>query len=95
MNIPDVASDACCRNTVELSVDVEARDGGRGICSMSIGIASRWHAKIAFMMGMYWCAKSVEGEAVTNRIRDWILLLSFAVRLAVGLLVDAPVRDSV
>jgi hypothetical protein len=76
-------------------VDVELREGGSGICSMSIGIARRWHAKIAFMMGMYWCARSVEGEAVSNRIRDWILLLSFALRLAVGLLVEAPVRDSV
>lgn len=43
---------------------------GRGSCNMSMGMDRRWQAKMAFMMGMYWWARSVEGEADINRIRD-------------------------
>ena len=71
----------------------------RWIESMSMGIASRWHAKMAFMMGMYWCARSVEGEAVRRKMRDWSLFLSSAeVAVARGLVDGSeeamPVRDS-
>lgn len=86
MNMPLVASAACWRKTVELEPVVDGDDeegledgclgvavglgSGRGSCRMSIGMARRWHAKMAFMMGMYWCARSVEGEAEISRIRD-------------------------
>ena len=36
---------------------------------MSIGIRRRCAAKVVFIMGMYWCAKSPETE--TTRMRDW------------------------
>lgn len=34
---------------------------------MSIGIRRRWAAKVVFIMGMYWCAKSPDTD--TTRIR--------------------------
>ena len=95
--MPVVASEACCRKTVE-SDEVVVGEEGRGICRMSIGMARRWHAKIAFMMGMYWWARSVEGEAVMRRIRDWILFLSSDSPVLRVLLLESaeatPVRDS-
>lgn len=70
MKIPFVASAACWRKTVELEPEVFVVGGaddeedclaegfgdgaGSGSCRTSIGIASRWQAKMAFMMGMYW-----------------------------------------
>jgi hypothetical protein len=78
INIPWVASAACWRKTVEFELeeppdgDCEGEgEGGRGNCKMSMGMESLWHAKMAFMMGMYWWARSVEGEAEMSRMRDW------------------------
>jgi len=81
MKMPCVASAACWRKSVELDdgdvlpplsvADDFCGGRGRGRCSISIGMDRRWHANMAFMMGMYWCARSVEGEAETSRIRDW------------------------
>lgn len=66
--IPWVASAACWRKTVEFAVvvgfvvtDVDNDESGfsagvgddSGSWRTSIGIFSRWHAKIEFMMGMY------------------------------------------
>ena len=80
MKMPLVASAACWRNTVELDdgsageeEEEDDDDGefwGKGNDRMSMGMDRRWHAKMAFMMGMYWCARSVEGEAEISRIRD-------------------------
>lgn len=36
--------------------------------TISIGIRRRWHAKVVFMIGMYWCARSP--ETLRTRIRD-------------------------
>lgn len=36
--------------------------------AMSMGMPMRWHAKMVFMSGMYWCAKSPETDNI--RIRD-------------------------
>ena len=57
-NIPFVASDACCRNTVGLAAAepvgvVGALGTGKGSWRMSMGIARRWQANMAFIMGMY------------------------------------------
>ena len=75
MKMPFVASEACCRKTVGFAagerVDVVLGAAGRGSWRMSIGTERRWQAKMEFMMGMYWCARSVEGEAERRRIRDW------------------------
>lgn len=81
--MPWVASAACWRKTVEFEDEDEVAVvgdcclcccccccDGRGNCKISIGIESLWHAKMAFMMGMYWCARSVEGETETSKIRD-------------------------
>lgn len=38
------------------------------IFAMSIGMLRRWQAKMVFMMGMYWCAKSPDTETI--RMRD-------------------------
>lgn len=66
MKMPFVASAACWRKTVELEplVGVDDDDGkegsegdgfgfGSGSWRISMGMESRWHAKMAFMMGMY------------------------------------------
>ena len=57
MYVPWVASDACCKNTVSPA-----------ILQMSIGIPRRWDAKMQFMRGMYWAARSPLTERI--RIRD-------------------------
>ncbi len=57
---------------------------------------------MAFMMGMYWCARSVEGEAEIRRIRDCRVLVPASVvaetvlvaSVAVAVMVVAPMRDS-
>ena len=53
---------------------------------MSIGIRRRWAAKVVFMMGMYWWARSPETD--TTRIRDCkplgVSLLSRVVGLLAG-----------
>jgi hypothetical protein len=65
MNTPWVASAACCRKTVEFALEASAEAAledfdpgpdegvGRGSWRTSIGMERRWHAKMAFMMGMY------------------------------------------
>lgn len=69
--MPCVASAACWRKTVELDVDEELEfDEVIGSWRMSMGMDCLWHAKMAFMIGMYWCARSVDGEAETRRMRD-------------------------
>lgn len=49
----------------------EAVGVGRGIWQMSMGMERRWHAKIVFIIGMYWCARSEVGETVRMKMRDW------------------------
>ena len=76
MKMPEVASAACWRKTVEFWVGCggsveEMEDKGKGSWRMSMGMERRWHAKMAFMMGMYWWARSVEGDAEMSRMRDW------------------------
>lgn len=44
---------------------------GMGIWQMSIGIERRWQAKIVFIIGMYWWARSDVGETVRMKMRDW------------------------
>ena len=95
MNMPFVVVEACCRKTVEVDAGMEDAEDGSGICRMSIGMERRWQAKIEFMMGMYWCARSVEGEAVRRRIRACTLVLEVEGSVEVlvsGLLM--PVVDS-
>jgi hypothetical protein len=36
---------------------------------MSMGMERRWQAKMVFIIGMYWCAKSPETERM--RMRGW------------------------
>jgi hypothetical protein len=69
--MPWVASEACWRKTVVV-VDVlaEGVGDGMGIWRMSIGMERRWQAKIVFMMGMYWWARSEVGETVRMKMRD-------------------------
>ena len=61
---------------------------------------SRWQANIEFMIGMYWWARSVEGDRVMIRMRDWravVELLLGSVAAAAdwsARLADIPVRDS-
>jgi hypothetical protein len=118
MKMPWVASAACWRKTVE-SEDllVEPSSDWRfcvgvgvgrvvsGSWRMSMGMDRRWQAKMAFMMGMYWCARSVEGEAEIRRIRDWrvlllvvtasVVLVELLSAAAVPVVVDeAPIIDS-
>lgn len=95
MNMPLVVVDACWRKTVDVDSGFEAMVDGKGIWRMSIGMESRWQAKIEFMMGMYWCARSDEGEAVRRRIRDCsfvVVVEESVVVLLSGLLM--PVVDS-
>lgn len=72
----------------------------RGSWRTSIGMLSLWQAKMEFIIGMYWCARSVEGESVTIKIRDWrafVELLFGSVAVAAdwsARLDDMPVRDS-
>lgn len=49
--------------------------GRRGSWRTSIGMFNLWQAKIEFMIGMYWWARSVEGDNVMIRIRDWRVLV--------------------
>jgi len=85
MKMPWVASLACWRKTVDVWVGVllvsvvvvagsacfELGSAGRsGSWSTSMGMFSLWQAKIEFMMGMYWWARSVEGDNVIIKIRD-------------------------
>lgn len=67
--MPWVASEACWRKTVV--VVVEGVGVGLGIWQMSMGMERRWQAKIVFIMGMYWWARSEVGETVRMKIRDW------------------------
>lgn len=81
--MPFVASEACWRKTVEFvddsaGVPVAVEGGavdvgleGRGMARMSMGMLRRWQAKMAFMIGIYWWARSVVGEAEMRRMRDW------------------------
>lgn len=41
---------------------------------MSIGTARRWQAKIAFMMGMYWVARSPETLTTRMRLRRLVVV---------------------
>ena len=73
--MPCVASLACCRKTV-VDVDVGAAlmsaiGVGVGIWQMSMGMERRWQAKIVFIIGIYWCARSEVGETVRMKMRDW------------------------
>ena len=113
--MPWVASLACWRKTVDvwvgvllMSVVVVAgsgcfclgSEGRRGSWRTSIGMLSLWQAKIEFMIGIYWWARSVEGDSVMIRIRDCrtlleLLLESVAVAAAWSArLADMPVEDS-
>lgn len=56
--VPCVASLACWRKTV--SPDIFA---------MSMGMLRRWQAKMVFIIGMYWCARSPDTERM--RMRGW------------------------
>ena len=109
MKMPWVASAACWRKTVEFASGPGFSAPGNGIVGrgserMSIGIESLWHAKIAFMIGMYWCARSVEGDAEMRRTRDWrdwdapSPVPGLALRPGPSVLfwemVDAPIRDT-
>ena len=109
MKMPLVASEACWRKTVELVEEEVSREvwsvvvvvdwGDRGMERMSMGMARRWQAKIAFMMGMYWWARSVDGEAVMRRMRDCSLFWSSDIVAVARWLVFVaeltPVTDSV
>lgn len=57
MYVPFVASDACCRKTVSPAS-----------FRISMGILRRCAAKVVFMMGMYWCARSPETETTSIRL---------------------------
>lgn len=67
--MPPVASEACCKKTVSPL-----------ILQMSMGICKRWQAKMVFMMGMYWCARSPLTERMRMRAVNvggrefWLLL---------------------
>ena len=71
---------------------------GSGIWQMSMGIARRWHAKIVFIMGMYWCASSEVGETVRTKMRDWRVPCACCVESGlvdgVGSLAAGPLADS-
>ena len=102
MKMPWVASAACWRKTVEFAFEVSLCPDdvckGRGSWRMSIGMESLWHAKMAFMIGMYWCARSVEGEAEMSRIRDWRVWLApspvVVEASAVPVFPDVPINAS-
>ena len=51
--------------------------GTVGIWQMSIGTLSLWQAKMLFMMGMYWWARSVLGLTVSRKMRDCSFEMSF------------------
>lgn len=54
--MPPVASAACCRNTVSPAS-----------FKMSIEMWRRWQAKMLFMIGMYWDARSPDTERIRMR----------------------------
>lgn len=56
--MPLVASDACWRKTVSPAS-----------FRMSMGIRRRCAAKVVFIIGMYWCARSPETDR--TRMRLW------------------------
>lgn len=58
-------------DVVVVVVVVVAVGGGSGMARMSIGMLRRWQAKMAFITGMYWWARSAVGEAEMRRMRDW------------------------
>jgi len=76
MYIPFVASEACCRNTVSPAS-----------FNMSIGIRRRCAAKVVFIIGIYWCARSPETERTRIRLCRPVGD-SLASRVVVGFEVD-------
>lgn len=79
MYTPLVASQACCRKTASpLSLHT------------SMGMCSRWQAKILFITGMYWCAESLDPLTETIRIRLWSRSSSFEAEYRPGPVPAAP-----
>ena len=77
MYVPFVASEACCKNTVSPE-----------ILQMSIGMLRRWQAKIVFIIGIYWAARSPETERIKMRGRSgraWMVAEEESAGVALGL----------
>lgn len=106
--MPWVASLACWRKTVldweEAVVDATVRGwwgpGGSGSWRTSIGMLSLWQANMEFIIGMYWWARSVDGDSVMMRMRDCrelLVLLVGSVAVAADCsakVAEMPVVDS-